>query len=415
MKRILQHTFVLTLGIVISRLLNLGFRYLAARALSVEDYGRVALALGAINYGTVLATFNLGNASARFLGPLAAEERPRFLRDLRRLGSVTVLTGVAGVVAVLGWLGYPPLLLVVAGAGVVAYTLTNVGEGTLRAFDLSRVQAANQVLMGSTRLVLLALLLLVLPAAVGTRSVATLFVVGFAAGAAFVWTNVLLRLPELFSRGGETTPRFLREAMRYGAFLSLADLATSGVGFGNRLIVVGNASFQEVSHYDNALLFYSAFQTLLSSYVAVSVPYYSRQDSTDTYTAISWKRVLALFVPAWLALYAVEAIGWVPGLFGALGVASYAPMYPIFLVLVLGFPAEFLYVSVSGPLQARGEVHRVAAASVSAAAGSLLVAAVLVPRVGAAGAAISSLVNALLLGVSAVVLRHVSGIRMKAV
>jgi O-antigen/teichoic acid export membrane protein len=203
--------------------------------------------------------------------------------------------------------------------------------------------------------------------------------------------------------------------MRYGAFLSLADLATSGVGFGNRLIVVGNASFQEVSHYDNALLFYSAFQTLLSSYVAVSVPYYSRQDSTDTYTAISWKRVLALFVPAWLALYAVEAIGWVPGLFGALGVASYAPMYPIFLVLVLGFPAEFLYVSVSGPLQARGEVHRVAAASVSAAAGSLLVAAVLVPRVGAAGAAISSLVNALLLGVSAVVLRHVSGIRMKAV
>jgi O-antigen/teichoic acid export membrane protein len=412
LRRAIRHTAILTAGILLGRVLNLGFRYTLARRMSLADYGQLALVFSATTYLSQIGTLNLGNAAARFIPNSLPTERAALSRALHRLCAWAA--GLASIICVGVTLALDSrwTVAVLAGACVGAYAFQSLGEGVLRAYYKTGVQATAQIVTAATRLTTLVILvsLSAHPLRLNTGMVA------FAAGSFLAWLLVTWSVHSSWPTDGvglTSSPVPSRELLRFGGLLTVSSTVTLGLGFANRLLLKRFVGIEDVAHYDNALLAYSALQALLSSFVLVTVPAYAAASGSAVVPVIRPRRILAVFLLLYTLLLAAQVSGLTVQAFRALAVERYAPMYPVFLVVVLGFPFEFLFVSISSPLQARSKVLSVGVASCVAASAGLITACITIPRFGIAGAAVSSVVGATCLGVTAVFMRRIHGLTLE--
>lgn len=413
MNRLFLHTIMLTGSILISRVLNFGFRYLAARALDVEAYGRAALALAIIQYAAVLGTFNLGQAVARFVAAEEPAERPALLGALRwPAAGFAALAGAAGAALAL-FLPKSAGLAAWVAAGAVPWVLMNYGEGVLRGLERVPQQAFNQVLVAGSRL-LAGILALGFFGWASVQSVVGCFVFGLVCGSVFVALQAARFTAGMLAAGG-ATPGQVRAVLGFGAWLTLAQLSTTGVAFGGRLILAREGAFAAVAHYDNALLLYTVAQTLLASYVMVSVPHYAGRDPRQPYGVVSFWKILAVFGAVYALALAPEALGWRDALFEAAGVGAYAPAYPVFLVVGLAFPAEAAFVQLSAVLQGRGAAAGLALLALAAGSVALGMVALLAPRLGPYGAAAGNVTCYVILAAGVPWLARRAGVMLRRV
>ena len=407
--RLLRASALIAGSVVVARALNLGFRYLVAREMPVAEYGRVALMLVTANFLAQLGTWNLGNAAARHVA--GASAIGALLGKLSRLATVTGALAAVACAAALLRLGEPARVAAVLGISVLAYALQNLAEGVLRAFGANWPQALGIVVTAFTRVTVLLVLVVGLGTTVGASAVAAVFSVGTLVAAAIV-VGIAMRWPRGRAAGPDASAVSYLRLLRFGGALTVSSLVTLGLGFVNRLLLRRHVGLEEVAHYDNALLAYSALQAFLSAFVLVSIPAYATAGPEAAVRVAKVGRTLALFVAAWAGLFAAHRFGWTDAGFRAAGVAGYAGMFPVLLVILLGFPFELMFVSISGPLQARDRVVEIGMASCVAAVVGLGVAWIAIPRWEVAGAAVSTLSSAVVLAAAAARLRAAHGLRL---
>lgn len=413
LRHVLRQSVLLAGAIVGSRLINLGFRYVLARRLAVGDYGLLALLLSVATYGSQLGTLNLGTAAARFLPTLSPAAARHAARRLIVLSAcfASVLALLAMTVARQLSDSWSAAALVLAF--VLLYPLSSTCEGILRSVGRIGTMALSQISSAGLRLIALLFLSSIAigrsttTAGLGAYAIAALLVAGallFAALRALPSGG-----PNVREGNGIPASRFLG----YGAVLTATSGATLGLGFLNRILLRTYEGTEWVAHYDNALLAYGMLQTCLSAFVMVGIPTYARRGEGAAVPVLSVRRIGGAFLLGYAAFSAAWATGALGALLDVSSLGEYAPALPLLAVILLGFPFEALFVSVSAPLQARSRLAPLAIGAISASGLGLVVGLCLIPAIGVAGAAISSLIGNAGLGVAAVVIRRHTGLRLE--
>jgi O-antigen/teichoic acid export membrane protein len=360
------------------------YRYQSIDALSVSDYGRVALLLSIFNGVTVVGLYGIPATVSR----LAARTHGR-ARDLSLLRAASIATigpcalativmaGATYVVthslldSLVATIGVAPMIWAVLYSGYIR------GKGLI--WQAAMIQPANTVLQMVALLAMSAF-----GAKLNVAWVLGSFYIGnFAAYAA----AILYRRLALRRAGGqaedepdpEATPRRI---ISFSMWLAMANLAVLMLTIVPR-IALAHSSYREVAIFDLALLVYTIPQRLRSSFLIALLPVASIERKRGSLITVPGNIDLALVTIFFLLL---DGLLWVTHALRFVlihaGMSSYVGAEPLLLIILLAAPAELFFGLNSGLLQAFGQSRRLCVVSV----GVLVISVALCPLTAWLGA-----------------------------
>jgi O-antigen/teichoic acid export membrane protein len=359
-----------------------GYRYLSIDALSVSDYGRLALLLSIFNGATVIGLYGIPAMVSR----LAARTNGR-CRDGDLLHAASIATIGPCVLATIvmtcstyvvtrspldslvATVGVPPMIWAVLYSGFIR------GKGLI--WPAAAIQPANIVVQVAALAAMMACGL-----KIGLGWVLASFYIGNfgALAAANVYRRVALRRAPLIDDepDAEATPRRI---LSFSVWLALANLAVLMLTIMPR-ISLAHSSYREVAVFDLALLLYTIPQRLRSSFLIALLPIASVERKRGTRITVPGNVDLALIAGVFLAL---DGLLWVTHalrfMLAHVGMSAYAGAEPLLLIILLAAPAELFFGLNSGLLQAFGQSRRLCVVSV----GVLAVSAALSPLTAVLG------------------------------
>jgi O-antigen/teichoic acid export membrane protein len=342
-----------------------GYRYLSIDALSVANYGRVALLLSIFNGATVIGLYGIPatvsrlaartNGHARDLGLLRAASiatiGPCALATIVMAGATYVVTR-SSLDSLVAAVGVPPMIWAVLYSGFIR------GKGLI--WPAAAIQPANVVVQTVALLVMMAF-----GAKLSVGWVLASFYIGnFGAyGAAVLYRRLALR--RAIQTNDELDPEATsRRILSFSMWLALANLAVLMLTIVPR-IALAHSSYREVALFDLALLVYTIPQRLRSSFLIALLPVASVERKRGARITVPGNVDLALVAVAFLAL---DGLLWATHMlrfiFVHIGMGSYTGAEPLLLIILLAGPAELFFGLNSGLLQAYGQSRRLCAVSV---------------------------------------------------
>jgi O-antigen/teichoic acid export membrane protein len=360
-----------------------GYRYLSIDALTVSDYGRVALLLSIFNGATVIGLYGIPATVSRLAARTNGSRRDR---ELLRAASLATIGPCALAVIIMTVSTYvvtrSPLDSLVAAAGVPPMIWAVLYSGFIRGKGLiwpaAAIQPANLIVQVAALAAMMACGL-----EIGVGWVLASFYIGnFAAlAAAAAYRRLALRRAPRTDDGPdeEATPGRI---LSFSVWLALANLAVLMLTIMPRASLA-QSSYREVAVFDLALLVYTIPQRLRSSFLIALLPVASVERKRGTRITVPGNGDLALIAGAFLAL---DGLLWVTHalrfVLAHVGMSAYAGAEPLLLIILLAAPAELFFGLNSGLLQAFGQSRRLCVVSV----GVLAVSAALSPLAVVLGA-----------------------------
>jgi O-antigen/teichoic acid export membrane protein len=402
-KRLLRGSSLLLVGRVIALGLNFAVQLLIVRYLSLSEYGAFAYALSFVTLGETIVTLGLDRGIGRFLA--IYDER----RDFERLvGALALVAGtvlslslvlilvVVGLQALLdGQLIHDPqastlLLILILLAPIQA--ADNLLSGVLAVFASARAIFFRKYVLGpGLRLLVVALLI------AGSYEVDFLAIGYVLAGFAGVLLYAAMLWRVLTDQGIRSAVRWrairipAREILSFTIPLLTTDLVYVALNTTDALILGYFWGTTEVAAYRVVQPLVALNQIVYSSFTLLYMPAASRlfaRDDKDGVAHLYWRTAI------WMAVFSFPIFALTTSLAQPVTVGLYEERYAdsaIYLAL-LSFAA---YVNVALgfnglTLRVFGFVRYAVAINVIAAAISVVLNLLLIPRYGALGAAVAT-------------------------
>jgi O-antigen/teichoic acid export membrane protein len=365
-RRVVRDSLTLSAGVAALVGLQLAYRYLAVRELSVADYGRVALLLSIFYGASVVGAYGIPATVSRLAARTHGRDNDRNLlaAATRAIAVPTLLAST--VMAVATWLvTRSPADTAVAFAGIAPITWAGIYRGYIRGKGMVWQSATVQWLNIAVQTALL-LALIGLDVGVGIGWVLGSFYVGnfCALAVAYVWRRRAMKRATLAPADQDDPEATVKRILGFTVWLSLANLAVLLLTVFPRLFLV-QFSYREVAIFDLALLVYTIPQRLRASFLLALLPIAAVEQKKGTRITVPDNRDL---VAVTCCVLAVDALLWGTHAFriflDSVGMSAYAGAEPLLLIILLAAPAELFFGINSGLLQAYGRSRQLAFVSV---------------------------------------------------